>query len=588
MGMKYLRLFWTVLILCWGATALQAQSPSVKTHEVVQGETLYSISRIYGVSVQAIQALNPEMGDALQIGQLIQIPEKDPEKPIDKKNSYQVQAGDTWYGISKKLNCSVAALQEANREVFANGALQIGVWLRKPKTAAPLEQERENEAAEIEVNEQDLPDPKDEQAEEVELPLYVLHRIAKNETLEVLAERYGCSEADLIELNPELSKGTQEGRYIIVPNPERMRSKVPADSLSADTNGLRISVLLPFSESGADTLDAALLRTARNARMRMRASSFYAAVLLAMDSLSELVDSVHLQVYDTGEEPSVLDSLAGLPASRSSDLLLGPLYGRNALYLDEQWKTADRPLIFSPLSSGLSDKRSAHLVDLYPGTEENLVRMASWIANLGDSLTLWAAGSGSEEERAMRDSLARLIPDSAHVFWKKGFWLPDEEKGFESEEGAVHAKASGPLVLINFSRTPAHLADLLQKAYALADSVVLLSVHEWPTNVQKRFTYMEELSVAFPKAFHVDYKRKEVRDFVRTYRERFSAEPDIFAFHAWDCIWVMYQMWKDDFGSEEYISEGLQTRFLLRKEDDRWSNHGGGLLYIKDQHWMRF
>ena len=586
--MKYLRIFWTVLILCWSATALQAQSPSVRTHEVVPGETLFSISRIYGVSVQAIQALNLGMGEALQIGQLIQIPEKEPEKPIDKKNSYQVQAGDTWYGISKKLNCSVEALQEANKEVFANGALQIGVWLGKPKTAAPLEQERAREAAEVEVNEEDLPDPKEEQAEEQELPLYVLHRISKNEPLEVLAKRYGCSEADLIELNPELSKGSEEGRYIIVLNPERMSSRAPSDSISADTNGLRISVLLPFSESGADTLDAALLRTARNARMRMRASSFYAAVLMAMDSLSELVDSVHLQVYDTDEEPSVLDSLAQLPELRSSDLLLGPLYGRNALFLDEQWETADRPVIFSPLSSGLSDKRSAHLVDLYPGTEENLSRMARWIGNLGDSLTIWAAGSGSEEEQAMKDSLVRLIPDSAHVFWKKGFWVPDEEKGFESEEGVVHAEGSGPLELINLSRTPAHLADLLQKAYASADSVVLLSVHEWPTNVQKRFTYMEELSVAFPKAFHVDYKRKEVRDFVRSYRERFSAEPDIFAFHAWDCIWVMYQMWQDDFGSKEYHLDGLQTRFLLRKEDDRWSNSGGGLLYLKDQQWMRF
>jgi LysM repeat protein len=588
MGMKYLRIFWTVLIICWSATALQAQSPSVKTHEVVQGETLFSISRIYGVSVQAIQTLNLGMGEALQIGQLIQIPEKQPEKPIDRKKSYKVQAGDTWYGISKKLKCSVEALQEANKEVFSNGALQIGVWLRKPKTAAPLETERAKEAAEVEVNEQDLPDSKDEQAEEQELPLYVLHRIAKNESLEVLAERYGCSEADLIELNPELSKESEEGRYIIVPNPERMGSGAPSDTLSADTNALRISVLLPFSESGADTLDAAVLRTARNARMRMRASSFYAAVLMAMDSLSELVDSVHLQVYDTGEEAVVLDSLAKLPGLRSSDLLLGPLYGRNALLLDEQWQTVDRPVIFSPLSSGLSDKRSAHLVDLYPGTEENLVRMAGWISNMGDSLTLWAAGSGSEEEQAMRDTIASLIPDSAHVFLKKGFWIPDEEKGFESEEGVVHAQGSGPLVLINFSRTPAHLADLLQKAHALADSVVLLSVHEWPANVQKRFTYMEELSVAFPKAFHVDYKRKEVRDFVRAYRERFSAEPDIFAFHAWDCIWVMHQMWKDDFGSEEYRLEGLQSRFLLRKEDDRWSNSGGGLLYIKDEYWMRF
>ena len=586
--MKYLRIFWTVLILCWSATALQAQSPLVKTHKVVQGETLYSISRSYGVTVEAIQAMNPAMGEALQIGQLIQIPEKRPEKPIDKKNSYQVRAGDTWYGISKKLNCTVEALQEANKEVFANGALQIGVWLRKPKTSASPEEERAEDAAEVEVNEQDLPDPKDHQAEEQELPLYVLHRIAKNESLEVLAEQYGCSDADLIELNPELSKGSIEGRYIIVPNPERMRSKAPSDSLSTDTNGLRISVLLPFSESGADTLDATLLRTARNARMRMRASSFYAAVLLAMDSLSELVDSVQLQIYDTGDQAALLDSLAQLPELRSSDLLLGPLYGRNALFLDEQWQTADRPVIFSPLSSGLSDKRSAHLVDLYPGTEENLARMARWIGNLGDSLTLWAAGSGTEEEQAMRDLLARMIPDSAHVFWKKGFWVPDEEKGFESEEGAVYAQGSGPLVLINFSRTPAHLADLLQKAYALEDSVVLLLVHEWPSNVKKHFAQMAELSVAFPKAFHVDYERKEVRDFVRAYRERFSAEPDIFAFHAWDCIWVIYQMWKDDFGSEEYLLEGLQTRFLLRKENDRWSNSGGGMLYIKDQHWIRF
>ena len=136
-------------------------------------------------------------------------------------------------------------------------------------------------------------------------------------------------------------------------------------------------------------------------------------------------------------------------------------------------------------------------MDLYPGTEENLARMARWIGNLGDSLTLWAAGSGTEEEQAMRDLLARMIPDSAHVFWKKGFWVPDEEKGFESEEGAVYAQGSGPLVLINFSRTPAHLADLLQKAYALEDSVVLLLVHEWPSNVKKHFAQMAELSVAF-------------------------------------------------------------------------------------------
>ena len=278
------------------------------------------------------------------------------------------------------------------------------------------------------MNEQDLPDPKDDQAEEQELPLYVLHRIAKNESLEVLAEQYGCSDADLIELNPELSKGSIEGRYIIVPNPERMRSKAPSDSLSTDTNGLRISVLLPFSESGADTLDATLLRTARNARMRMRASSFYAAVLLAMDSLSELVDSVQLQIYDTGDQAALLIRWLNFP-----NCVL-PIFslGRSTAEMPCSWMSSGKqPIVrsFSPLSSGLSDKRSAHLVDLYPGTEENLARMARWIGNLGDSLTLWAAGSGTEEEQAMRDLLARMIPDSSACLLEERILGPGRRKG---------------------------------------------------------------------------------------------------------------------------------------------------------------
>ena len=191
-----------------------------------------------------------------------------------------------------------------------------------PKHQHRPEEERAEDAAEVEVNEQDLPDPKDDQAEEQELPLYVLHRIAKNESLEVLAEQYGCSDADLIELNPELSKGSIEGRYIIVPNPERMRSKAPSDSLSTDTNGLRISVLLPFSESGADTLDATLLRTAQcqNADagifLLRRCPSGHGQFVRAGGQCAAAI-------YDTGDQAALLDSLAQLPELRSSIFSLG-------------------------------------------------------------------------------------------------------------------------------------------------------------------------------------------------------------------------------------------------------------------------
>lgn len=44
------------------------------THKVVKGDTLYSISKKYNVSVSALQNINDLKGTALQIGQVLQLP----------------------------------------------------------------------------------------------------------------------------------------------------------------------------------------------------------------------------------------------------------------------------------------------------------------------------------------------------------------------------------------------------------------------------------------------------------------------------------------------------------------------------------
>jgi len=49
-------------------------SPSAKTHTVAKGETLYRISKLYNVSIPAIQSENAMSGTALSIGQRIRIP----------------------------------------------------------------------------------------------------------------------------------------------------------------------------------------------------------------------------------------------------------------------------------------------------------------------------------------------------------------------------------------------------------------------------------------------------------------------------------------------------------------------------------
>ncbi len=120
-----------------------------KIHEVKKGETLYSISRSYGVSVDSVKKLNNFSSNDIKIGQKIKIPEdSDNKKSVpenkasssanDKKSSgqevdgtYVVQKGETWFGISKKYGITVAELQKMNG-ADSSSSLKIGQKLKVP------------------------------------------------------------------------------------------------------------------------------------------------------------------------------------------------------------------------------------------------------------------------------------------------------------------------------------------------------------------------------------------------------------------------------------------------------------------------
>ncbi|WP_062327721.1 M23 family metallopeptidase [Treponema endosymbiont of Eucomonympha sp.] len=91
-------------------------------HTVQKGETLYSISRKYALSVDELCRLNSISRDAiLKTGQKLSVPSKEdvsgsaatPES-ARAKVSYKVQKGDTLYGVAKKYGLSVAELRQQN------------------------------------------------------------------------------------------------------------------------------------------------------------------------------------------------------------------------------------------------------------------------------------------------------------------------------------------------------------------------------------------------------------------------------------------------------------------------------------------
>lgn len=88
-----------------------------KTYIVQKGDSLYTISRRYGVSVDDIKRVNNLKSNTLSIGQELLIPSND-------LDYYTVQRGDSLYSIAKKFGISVDYLKKKNN--LTSNTLSIG------------------------------------------------------------------------------------------------------------------------------------------------------------------------------------------------------------------------------------------------------------------------------------------------------------------------------------------------------------------------------------------------------------------------------------------------------------------------------
>ncbi len=116
------------------ATPIPAGTPTPPsgqtTHVVQQGDTLYSIARRYGTTVEAIKTANGLTSDAISVGQRLIIPAGSP--PSSEYIIHVVQAGDTLYSLSRRYDTTVQAIMAANG--LTSTRIVVGQQLRIPKS----------------------------------------------------------------------------------------------------------------------------------------------------------------------------------------------------------------------------------------------------------------------------------------------------------------------------------------------------------------------------------------------------------------------------------------------------------------------
>lgn len=113
------------------------QSDNLTYYTVKSGDTLWSIARRYGLTINQIKEVNNLKNNTLSIGDLLYIPSKETETVT--KDVYTVKKDDTLYSIAKKYYLTVDELKKLNN--LTNDTLNIGQKLYVSKELPKTETE---------------------------------------------------------------------------------------------------------------------------------------------------------------------------------------------------------------------------------------------------------------------------------------------------------------------------------------------------------------------------------------------------------------------------------------------------------------
>lgn len=119
----------------WGQSA---RSQRIMEHRVLSGETVYSIARRYGLQVDQIYTLNPWAKERIKDGDILLLLRKDLDKdnaskiPSSIVRQHTIAPGQTVYGISRAYGISEEQLLRANPGVSVEN-FTIGTVLNIPE-----------------------------------------------------------------------------------------------------------------------------------------------------------------------------------------------------------------------------------------------------------------------------------------------------------------------------------------------------------------------------------------------------------------------------------------------------------------------
>ncbi|MDI9552010.1 MAG: LysM peptidoglycan-binding domain-containing protein [Bacteroidales bacterium] len=455
--------------------------------------------------------------------------------------SHVVQEKQTLFSISKAYGVSLQEIFDANKSLNleTEGLKKNQILLIPVKEGSEEEVVTSSEPAErlsmvVQTPQRDA---------------YFFHRVRWYEDLNFIARKYEVSPESIMNINGLATPKVKTRQMLKIPrHPEMWENLEKPVSETEEETPVEIqdtteksALDLPdlfdniFQREGKHDVQVSLLLPI-NARAKVNdlAIDLYSGALLAARDLGNEGTNLDLSVFDVGD--------GTIPVTRErfsrSDFVIGPV--SNADLIRAVNICQGTSWIVSPL-----DPKTEALADTIPNliqaptpTNTQILNAVRWIGSdlkRGDKVILITQKGVNTTDYA--EAVSREMSASGIDFVTASYSILEGRNSMQSISNLM--TTSGTNRIITASDSEAFLIEVVRNLYLLAHNsydIVLYSTSRIRTFDTIDIEQLHSVNLHVSVSYFIDYNAPAVQKFIMDYRALFNAEPNQFAFQGYDLM----------------------------------------------------
>lgn len=434
-------------------------------HTVMQGQTLYSIARMYGISVENIKLANQLTSDTLRVSQQLVIPVNkktdvtaaDTSAIVNKHYiTHRVQAGETLYSLAKMYGTTIDKILEINPD--QREGLKVGAELR----------------------------------------------ILPNDSTLLLSSKTAVS-CDSLKF---IVKGKSVTIALLLPffaNNQEIKGEEEEESREE----------LLISPKVAESFPPVV----------MNFVEFYQGVLLAIEDLKKEGVNIELNVFDTGKGTDNIKSILSQPLFQRSQLIIGPVFSDQIPIVASYARQNRVPVVLPVTAADSIVQQTNSMFQVFSGQigEIQQILKAVEADSVRNILVVYNEKDIQQYNQQIRKQLTTLFDHATTAKRIREFNI----YGYDFNDLLASLDSITMNHVVSFSNDEVFVATLLGQLEKklLYYPIHTYGMSEWLSfnSIDLNYFYNQQLTCY--SNFYVNYEDEKVLRFLKKYRLRFGSEP---------------------------------------------------------------